>query len=600
MATVTKTYSLKVETQDKEVDELNKKLETTEGDIQGIEDAGDKMTGGLISGFKGVYKGALTAVAGLRTMKGAIIATGVGVFVAIVASLAAAFSNSEKGQDMLNKAMTIFGSIVGNVTDILAEYGMMLIEGFKDPVQLLKDFGKAFVDNIMTKITSAIETIGYLGSAIVKVFSGDFSGAADDAEMAGKKFVDSLTGVENSYDRVFNASAALIKEISKEMKIAGEIADQRAKADKIERRILVERAQANKDRAQLLEQAIDKEKFTLQERIEFLKEAGRIEDEITAKEIEATQLRLDAKVRENALSGSTKEDLLEEAQLRAELINLETAKISKAKEVTSQIIAFNAEVAAAKKVIDDEAKANQEAADTAEDERQNAIKEKNKILEQLKLDEEAVSFQQKTELAQTRALAELDALNATEEQKAATILFWQGKVLDAKIKDAKEEGVVDEVLQKQKIAIIGQTFGAISKILGENSKAGKAFGIAQALTNTYLGVTEVLSNETTIPEPFGSIQKAVSIAGVLSTGFAAVKQIKSVTPSSAASTISPPTTGATASPPAFNIVGADSNNQLASAIGGQTQQPVQAFVVSQDVTTAQSLERNIISSATIG
>jgi len=600
MATVTKTYSLKVETQDSEVDELNKKLETTEGDIQGIEDAGDKMTGGLISGFKGVYKGALTAVAGLRTMKGAIIATGVGVFVAIVGSLAAAFSNTEKGQDMLNKAMTIFGSVVGNVTDIFAEYGMMLIEGFKDPVQLMKDFGKAFVDNIMTKITSAIETVGYLGSAFGKVFSGDFAGAVEDAETASKKFVDALTGVENSYDRIVNFSSELVTEISKEMKIAGEIADQRAKADKIERKILVERAQANKDRAQLMEQAINKEIFSLEERIEFLREAGRIEDEITAKEIEAKQLRLDAKVRENALSGSTKEDLLEEAQLRADLINLETAKLSKAKEVTSQIIAFNAEVAAAQTALELKQKATQDAADIAEDERQKAIKEKNKILEQLKLDEEAVSFTQKQELAQTRALAELEALNATEEQKAATILFWQGKVLDAKIKDAKEEGIVDEVLQKQKIAIIGQTFGAISKILGENSKAGKAFGIAQALTNTYLGVTEVLSNETTIPEPFGSIQKAVSIAGVLSTGFAAVKQIKSVTPSSAASTISPPTTGATASPPAFNIVGADSNNQLASAIGGQTQQPVQAFVVSQDVTTAQSLERNIISSATIG
>ena len=53
-------------------------------------------------------------------------------------------------------------------------------------------------------------------------------------------------------------------------------------------------------------------------------------------------------------------------------------------------------------------------------------------------------------------------------------------------------------------------------------------------------------------------------------------------------------------PPAFNIVGTSGTNQLADAIGGQSQQPIQAFVVSQDVTTAQSLERNIISNATIG
>jgi len=47
-------------------------------------------------------------------------------------------------------------------------------------------------------------------------------------------------------------------------------------------------------------------------------------------------------------------------------------------------------------------------------------------------------------------------------------------------------------------------------------------------------------------------------------------------------------------------VGGSGINQLASAIGEQSQQPVQAYVVSNDVTTSQSLERNIIDSASIG
>jgi len=602
MATVTKTYSLKVETQDKEVDELNKKLKQTDADIGSIEKAGDSMTGGLVSGFKGGVKGVKSMILGLKTMRGAVIATGVGALVIAVTSLTAAFTSSEEGQNKLAKVMAVLGSITGNIIDLFAVLGNGIISVFTNPVETIKGFADTIKTFVLDRITGLLDSIGLLGSAIKKVFSGDFSGALEDTKKSFKGLVDNSPFglIRDGIKSAAEATKNLVKEMLVEAKIAASIADNRAKADKLDRALLVERASADRDRAQLLEQALDKEKFSVKERIEFLKEAGALEEEITNKEIQAAKLRFDAKVAENALAGSTKEDLDEEFRLKAALIQLETAKLNKAKEVTSQIIGLNAEVAAAKKVIDDEAKATQDAADIAEDERQKAIKEKNKTLEQLKLDEEAVSFQQKTELAQTRALAELDALNATEEQKAATILFWQGKVLDAKIKDAKEEGVVDEVLQKQKIAIIGQTFGAISKILGENSKAGKAFGIAQALTNTYLGVTEVLSNETTIPEPFGSIQKAVSIAGVLSTGFAAVKQIKSVTPSSAASTISPPTTGATASPPAFNIVGADSNNQLASAIGGQTQQPVQAFVVSQDVTTAQSLERNIITSATIG
>jgi len=52
--------------------------------------------------------------------------------------------------------------------------------------------------------------------------------------------------------------------------------------------------------------------------------------------------------------------------------------------------------------------------------------------------------------------------------------------------------------------------------------------------------------------------------------------------------------------PSFNVVGASGTNQLAQSIGAQQQQPIQAYVVANNVTTAQALNRNIIESATIG
>jgi len=52
--------------------------------------------------------------------------------------------------------------------------------------------------------------------------------------------------------------------------------------------------------------------------------------------------------------------------------------------------------------------------------------------------------------------------------------------------------------------------------------------------------------------------------------------------------------------PTFNVVGSSSTNQLAQTIGQQQQQPIQAYVVANNVTTAQALNRNIIESATIG
>jgi hypothetical protein len=52
--------------------------------------------------------------------------------------------------------------------------------------------------------------------------------------------------------------------------------------------------------------------------------------------------------------------------------------------------------------------------------------------------------------------------------------------------------------------------------------------------------------------------------------------------------------------PNFNVVGASSTNQLAQTIGNQQQQPIKAYVVANDVTTQQGLDRNIVQSASIG
>jgi len=395
-------------------------------------------------------------------------------------------------------------------------------------------------------------------------------------------------------------------QMNEEAKAAGRIADQRALADKVERQLIIDRAKANRDRADLLNKAVDKENFTLQERIKFLEEAGKKEDEITQKEIDAANLRLQAKIAENALGDSTKEDLDEEANLRAKLINLEQAKLAKAKEVTSQIIGLKNEEAAAQKAIDDKAAADKLEREKAEEDRQAAIDAKQKELEQIKKDEEAITYEQKVLLAQERALAELDALNATEEQKAATILYWNGKVLDAQKKDAKEREKIEKIEKDAKLNMAKATFTGIANLLGENSKAGKAAAAAASLINTFQGITAELATKTATPFEFGI--KLANIATTAAIGFKSVKDILATNPDSASgggAAASPVSSGGSAppappAPPAFNIVGTSGTDQLADVISAQNQQPVQAFVVSNDVSTAQELDRNIIEGASIG
>ena len=108
-------------------------------------------------------------------------------------------------------------------------------------------------------------------------------------------------------------------------------------------------------------------------------------------------------------------------------------------------------------------------------------------------------------------------------------------------------------------------------------------------------------------QPFvtiNSISAGLSVASTLAQAQKAIQQIKGAGPGST-SGISGGTGGGavnipTTQAPSFNIVGSDSQNQLAQTLATQTQKPVKAFVVSGDVTTAQSLDRNIIQESSLG
>ena len=654
---VEKTFVIKVDTKGavKSVDNLNKEIEsTTESteQFEGVIGQLDKMTGGLASGFKGLSKGLKKVTGSFKTMRGAIIATGLGALVLAVGALASAFTSSEEGQNKFNKMMLVIGSVVTVFTDKLADLGMLLINVFTNPIESLKSFGTSIKTFVMDKFDAVMKSVGLLGSAISKLFSGDFSGAFEDAKdgVIGlnnelNPAVILINGVIAGTKKLTQASKDLAKQIADNARSASAIADKRAQADKLERDLILENAEAIKKRAELLNKAIDKEKFSLQERIDFLKEAGTVEDEIVNKQLTAAKLRLAAQVAENKLGKSTKDDLKKEIQLKANIIALESARLLKAREVSAQIIGLNTEAATAKKAIDDEeiaqAKAVQDFKDglrikdkenkfaDIEQERadrikaleelkldketeqqmlidvEQAFKEKKKIIEEEEkviADEKLAAFLeselQKKELTleeqKNEALAEVTRLNGTEEDK-----------MRIRKKFADEETKIEGIKRDAEVDMAKSTFAGIANLLGENSKAGKAAAAAAALINTYQGITAELATKTTTP--FGFALKLVNIASTAAIGFKSVKSILATNPKAGGGSATNPASGAASAspsaipePPAFNVVGASETNQLADAIGGQASQPVQAFVVSSDVTTSQSLDRNIVTSATIG
>jgi len=576
----------------KEVKNLNKELNNTNKELSGATNTLDSFTGGAVTKIKG-FKGAIGNLAkGFKSLRVAIISTGIGALIIAITAVAQAFRSTEEGQNKFAKLMAVLGAVTDVFTDRLAALGRGLINLFTDPIETLKNFGKSIKEFVMDKVDSAVKSLGLMGSAISKLFKGDFSGALNDAKDGIVGLNKALNPAVIIVDALTKSTKELVKELKEEAKIAGQIADQRAKADKLDRELIVSRAEANRDRAELLEKAVNKEKFSLQERIGFLTEAGKLEEDITNKEIKAAQLRLDAKIRENALGDSQKEDLEEEARLKAELINLETAKLTKQKEVTSQLIALKAEEVARLKAIEDEEKARKK--------EQEEIKSEEDKTKKLAEDE---AEKQRLIDAEERANREIEIEQSIADRKKQINLNYINFA-------ASLSGLLQQIAGKNKaLAMAGLILEKGAAIANVVVKAKESIATATANEAKVPFFTSI--GAFTIPNPLKAsslattaksiamtkIGAGLAIAGI---GATAIGQGKGVSGGGGQSSIPSSVPTGASTPPSFNIVGQSDTNQLAAAIGGQSQQPVQAYVVANDVTTAQSMDRNIIDDASLG
>jgi len=618
----------------KEVAKTGKEVTKTKEKTKEANKETTALGAGAMASFN-KFKGAvLGVVKGFKSLKFAIIATGLGALLIGILAIKTAFTNSEEGQNKFAKLMGVIGSVTGNLIDVLADLGMGIIAVFENPKQAILDFKDLLISQVTNRIDSVIETVGFLGSAMKKVFSGDFVGAMEDAKKAGSSYVDTLTGVKNTIDKVSGSVKGMASEIAKEARIASNIADQRAKADKIERDLVVGRAKADRDIAELRFKSEQRDKFTAKERVAFLQKASAISEDISLKEISANKLRLDAQIAENKLSGSTKDDLNAVAVLKAKSIQLDTAKLNLQKRLQTSLTTFqNEEKAGFKKIADAKQKAlddNKKLDDKTQEDKikreQKALDDVNALIEADKIkkeDAEVVSLEEKAILDGERAVAKLEALQIGldaegEAHKALAILIsdteilYSNKTADAKAKDvakalklkkdqANTEANTEKKLADTKLAVMNQSANAVIEIVGRESAVGKAVAVAQAIWNTKNAITKTLAS---VPAPF-NIPSAIAVGAF---GLAQVKGILSTanpTGGGGGGVSAPSAPSAPALPqstaPAFNVVGASgaSSNQLQGVIDNQSQQPVQAYVVAGDVSTAQELDRNIVTGASI-
>ena len=568
----------------KDLDEFQKEYAKLEKEVS----TQNKETAQSIKNIEGSSK---SAVKGIKAIGASIKAIGIGLLIAAFAKLKEVFEENQKVADFFNvtfEALSLafndfFNFLDSNIGTVVGYFKAI----FNDPLQAVKDLGNAIKDNIIERFNSALEVLGLLGSAAKKFFSGDFAGALEDAKSAGKEYIDVLTGVDDSFNKIGDAVTSVVDATSKYVGETVKAAQATVELNKQAEiaAVLQQGIVESFDRqAEKLRQVRDEERNTIAERIaanEQLKAVLDEQEQLMLQQVDTQIAAAQAQYNKNA-NQENYIALLEATQEReAVLAQIEGFR----SEQLSNDLALNRELL----------ELNQSQQDAAAE---RAISEQQFLAEQIQ--GEYLRLEALKNAAEQEAIIEEERLtNKRNQYKAGTQAFVDAnnELLAFQQANAQQQIKIDRDLNLAKQQLVTDALGNLASIVGENSKFGKGIALVQAIRDTYAGANLALASS---PPPFNFISAAAVIAG----GIANVKSITATPEPKAPSFAKGSRGGASVSVPTpqapqFNVVGASGTNQLAETIAGQSREPMNAYVVASDVTTAQSLERNIVSSASI-
>ena len=483
-----------------------------------------------------------------------------------------------------------FSFVIDNSSSVVSFFKAI----FQDPLGSIKDFGRLVKENIIERMTSTLEVAGHLGTALKKLFTGDFKGAIDSVKDAGKEMVDVFTGVDDSADKIVegvNSITTAVTDYATETVKAAQENVKLAKASElaaVKNQGLIE----SYDRqAELLRQTRDDESKSIEERIKANEDLALVldEQEKAMKEnaailVKRAEVELAKNKESIELQRAYQEALNEQAGIEAQITGFRSEQQTN----TNSLLREQKEIA-------------QEIALIGKSEREI---ERQELLNDYEAKKELINREVTDKIEKDALLLEAEELykgqlNELNKSFDDEDLANKKAVSDAAILISKNEADA----KKKTLGDTENALNSLGALAGEQTAAGKALGVASATINTYRGVSDALAATTVTP--FETALKFVNAGAILASGLQNVKKIVSVkVPSVSGSSGgggggAAPSGGAISKPPSFNVVGATETSVLSDAVAGQTNQPVQAYVVANDVTTAQSLENNIVEGATI-
>lgn len=431
-------------------------------DIKKVGD-GSKAAATQTTLLSGAMNGVRTAMIAMKatskvlfgSIKAGLISTGIGAFIVIIGSLASYLVNTKAGAEKLEQVLAGVGAAISVLTD----------------------------------------RISMIGGAILKVFSGDFKGAANDVKGA-------LDGIADEIIAEASAAARLKGELQGITDATRDFNLQKAKTNQeIEKALLI---------------TVDETK-TNEEKLEALQRALALEEKTTEQQLELQRRRVAAIEEEVSLGESLEEDFEKLNNEKIRLIDLETASIKMKKKVSTQVNAFEKRIlgeelarqkvrtdaaalvtkakeeeAAKQLVIDNKAIADKEALLLSEGERLLLIQQENALL----FTEDALKrANMQLEFDRERALAGVEDTEHTEALKAEINKKYNKK----KQAQNKVTSEAERKLNSGDLASVGSMLGGVADLQNEGSDAWKVTKIAEARINTFIGAQAAFNSVIAIP-----------------------------------------------------------------------------------------------------
>ena len=365
---------------------------------------------------------------GMKILRGAIIATGIGALVVVLGSLIAYFTSTQEGINKVNKVLTPLKVVFQTLIGVVQNFGKYLLEAITHPKQMLIDLLDFLKGQFMNRLNGMIDIFKGIG----KIITGDIK---EGIKQVGEAAAQTVTGVENVVGKVKDAGKAMSDTIDEAVKRGQRIEEINQKLSSSEADFIQQTAELKqlfKEQNMIAEDTTK----TFAEREEAAKKSIEIQKQINKLAEDRNGLEQELLNLKFASNDTSDADRAELARKKAELAEQAAARIEA---ITTQ----NNKVNTIRKASNDQANAQaKEAADKA----------RAHLEEQLKWQKEAVEEYVKTNSAVAQSLQERLAIEEKGMQDRLAILEKEkSKGLIKKNEYEKQKREIEEAYLKTRI-----------------------------------------------------------------------------------------------------------------------------------------------------